>query len=92
MVLPLQCYSNGRKITPLVASNLRCLLYVISVIMISYYICTRVYLYTNSKCIDGAATWMCQCILVATAFTLCYWLGLHYMCSAYITWIYQCYR
>ena len=47
-------------------------------------ICTNVHLYTIIICTDGAALYMCPCMLLVIACALYYWVYLHQLQYAYI--------
>ena len=51
-----------------------CLFYVLSVLIISNCICTRVQLYLIIRCTDGAIVYMCTCILLPIACAKGYWI------------------
>ena len=55
------------------------LLYVVRVIIVSDYICTRMNLYTVTVCADGVIMYMCLCLLFVAFCLLYYWLGIFHL-------------
>ena len=59
---------------------LYCLLYVLSVIMKSEYICTSVYFCIITLCVDGMIMNICMCLLSVAICVVCYWFTV-FMCQ-----------